>query len=48
MAFGDAEGTVHMMSQAVGDMPLNGFEGQLVPWADTPSPLPNIDWAEST
>lgn len=48
MAFGDAEGTIHLMSQAVGDTPFNGFEGQPVPWADTPAPLPDIEWTQST
>ncbi|KAF8889778.1 WD40-repeat-containing domain protein [Gymnopilus junonius] len=48
MAFGDAEGTIHLMSQAVGDTPFNGYEGQPVPWADTPSPLPDIQWTQST
>ncbi|KDR81497.1 hypothetical protein GALMADRAFT_239478 [Galerina marginata CBS 339.88] len=48
MAFGDAEGTIHLMSQADGDIPLNGFEGQPVPWADTPATLPELEWTKLT
>ncbi|KAF8163190.1 ubiquitin carboxyl-terminal hydrolase-domain-containing protein [Crassisporium funariophilum] len=48
MAFGDAEGTIHLMSQAEDSVPFNGFEGQPVPWADTPAPLPDIEWTQST
>lgn len=48
MAFGDAEGTIHLLSQAEEDAPFNGFEGQPVPWADTASPLPEIEWTKST
>ena len=48
MAFGDAEGTIHLMSQAEGNVPFNGFDGQPVPWADTPAQLPSIQWSSST
>ena len=48
MAFGDADGTIHLMSQAESDVPFNGFDGQPVPWADTPAPLPPIQWSSST
>ncbi|KAF9483877.1 hypothetical protein BDN70DRAFT_873274 [Pholiota conissans] len=48
MAFGDAEGMIHLLSQADDDTPFNGFEGQPVPWADTPSPLAEIEWTKST
>ncbi|KAF8201644.1 ubiquitin carboxyl-terminal hydrolase-domain-containing protein [Pholiota molesta] len=48
MAFGDAEGTIHLLSQAEEDAPFNGFEGQPVPWADAASPLPEIEWTKST
>ncbi|KAF8797918.1 hypothetical protein BYT27DRAFT_7246743 [Phlegmacium glaucopus] len=48
MAFGDAEGTVHLMSQAESNVPFNGYDGQPVPWADTPAPLPPIQWNSST
>lgn len=48
MAFGDADGTIHLMSQAESNVPFNGFDGQPVPWADTPAPLPPIQWSSST
>lgn len=48
MAFGDADGTIHLMSQAESNVPFNGFDGQPVPWADTPAPLPPIEWSPST
>jgi PAB-dependent poly(A)-specific ribonuclease subunit 2 len=50
MAFGDAEGLIHLMT--AGDeeapLPLNGFDGQPIEWADDPEPLPNIQWTNST
>ncbi|OCH89095.1 PAB-dependent poly-A-specific ribonuclease subunit PAN2 [Obba rivulosa] len=50
LAFGDSEGAVHLMT--AGDegatLPLNGFEGQAVEWADSPEPLPEIEWTDST
>ncbi|KAJ7184324.1 ubiquitin carboxyl-terminal hydrolase-domain-containing protein [Mycena filopes] len=50
MACGDADGIVHLMSQIdeEGSLPLNGFDGQPVEWADTPAPLPHIEWTDST
>ncbi|KAJ6488514.1 ubiquitin carboxyl-terminal hydrolase-domain-containing protein [Mycena vitilis] len=50
MACGDAEGVVHLMSQIdeEGSLPLNGFDGQPVEWADTPAPLPDIEWTDFT
>jgi PAB-dependent poly(A)-specific ribonuclease subunit 2 len=50
MAFGDADGTVHLMSAAAeGEaVPFNGFEGHAVEWADAPAPLPDIVWTDST
>ncbi|KAF8969950.1 ubiquitin carboxyl-terminal hydrolase-domain-containing protein [Flammula alnicola] len=48
VAFGDAEGTVHLLSQADNNIPFNGFEGQPVPWADTAAPSPDIEWTKST
>jgi len=50
IACGDAEGMIHMRSQAEegNSLPLNGFEGQLVEWADTAEPLPDIEWNDST
>lgn len=49
MAFGDAEGVIHLISQAEDSVtPFSGFEGQPIPWVDTPAPLPNIEWEAST
>ncbi|TFK76563.1 hypothetical protein BDN72DRAFT_785586 [Pluteus cervinus] len=49
MAFGDADGMVHLLSQAEnGSVPLNGFDGQAIEWADTPAPLPEIEWTDDT
>ncbi|KZT28674.1 hypothetical protein NEOLEDRAFT_1224080 [Neolentinus lepideus HHB14362 ss-1] len=50
MAFGDGEGVIHLMTAGDhdGDIPFNGFEGQPVEWADTPEPLPDIAWTDST
>lgn len=50
MAFGDAEGVIHLMSQVDdgGTLPFNGFDGQPIEWADTPAPVPDIKWTDST
>ncbi|KAG6818207.1 hypothetical protein H0H87_000112 [Tephrocybe sp. NHM501043] len=50
MAFGDAEGVIHLLSQAEDtvDVPFNGFDGQPVEWADTPDVLPEIEWTQTT
>ncbi|KAH9999109.1 PAB-dependent poly-A-specific ribonuclease subunit PAN2 [Russula vinacea] len=48
MAFGDSDGVIHIMTAANEDMPFNGYEGQPVEWADSPEPLPEIDWTDST
>ena len=50
LAFGDAEGDVHLMTAAEEDgaVPFNGFEGQPIEWADIPEPLPEIEWSDST
>lgn len=50
LACGDAEGSVHLLSQADEDasLPFNGFDGQPVPWMDTPAELPEIEWQDST
>ncbi|KAI0811211.1 PAB-dependent poly-A-specific ribonuclease subunit PAN2 [Irpex lacteus] len=50
MAFGDAEGAIHMLTAADEDamLPLNGFEGTPVEWADTPEPYDDIDWTDTT
>ncbi|KNZ74766.1 PAB-dependent poly(A)-specific ribonuclease subunit PAN2 [Termitomyces sp. J132] len=50
VAFGDADGAIHLLSQAedtVG-VPFNGFDGKPVDWADTPAELAEIDWMDST
>ncbi|KAF7359264.1 PAN2-PAN3 deadenylation complex catalytic subunit PAN2 [Mycena sanguinolenta] len=50
LACGDAEGIVHLMTQIdeEGSLPFNGFDGQPVEWADTPAPLPQIEWTDTT
>ena len=50
MAFGDADGVIQMLTAADEDaiLPLNGFEGTPVEWADTPEPYPDIEWTDST
>ena len=50
MAFGDAEGVISMLTAADEDaiLPLNGFEGRPVEWADAVDPLPDIDWKDYT
>lgn len=50
MAFGDADGIIHLLSQAedVVGVPFNGFDGQPVEWADAPALLPEIDWMDAT
>ncbi|KAF8274229.1 PAB-dependent poly-A-specific ribonuclease subunit PAN2 [Lactarius quietus] len=48
MAFGDADGIIHIMTAANEDMPFNGYEGQPVEWADSPDPLPEIEWTDGT
>jgi len=50
MAFGDADGTIHLITAADGDgsLPFNGFDGRGIEWADTPELLPDIEWTNST
>jgi PAB-dependent poly(A)-specific ribonuclease subunit 2 len=50
MAFGDAEGVIHLLTAAdeESSIPLNGFEGQPFAWADPPEPLPAIEWMDHT
>jgi PAB-dependent poly(A)-specific ribonuclease subunit 2 len=53
MAFGDADGTIHMMSSSAPNdeeelQPLNGFEGQRIEWADITFPIPEVDWDAKT
>ncbi|KAJ2931328.1 hypothetical protein H1R20_g5655, partial [Candolleomyces eurysporus] len=50
IASGDAEGVIHLLSQAPEDssLPLNGFDGQPIPWADHTEPMPDIEWTDST
>lgn len=49
MAFGDADGIVHILSQieADNDVPFNGFDGHAVEWSDTPAPLADVDWTDT-
>ena len=50
MAFGDAEGAIQMLTAAEEGavLPLNGFEGTPVEWADPPEPYEEIAWTDST
>ena len=50
MAFGDADGAISLLTAADEGaiLPLNGFEGQPVEWADPPEPVPEIEWTDST
>ncbi|KAJ3902046.1 ubiquitin carboxyl-terminal hydrolase-domain-containing protein [Lentinula edodes] len=50
LACGDADGMIHLKSQVEGDevVPLNGFEGRPVEWANPPEPLPELEWSDST
>jgi hypothetical protein len=48
MAFGDSDGVIHILTAADEGMPFNGYEGQPVEWADSPEPLPDIDWTDNT
>ncbi|TFK42698.1 ubiquitin carboxyl-terminal hydrolase-domain-containing protein [Crucibulum laeve] len=50
MAFGDADGMIHLMSKVEegAEMHLNGYEGQPTPWVDAPAPIPDIEWSNST
>lgn len=50
MALGDGDGVIHLMTAAddEGEHPFNGFEGQPIEWADTPEPLQDIEWDDST
>ncbi|KAJ3968349.1 ubiquitin carboxyl-terminal hydrolase-domain-containing protein [Lentinula raphanica] len=50
LACGDAEGIIHIKSRIEGDeaVPLNGFEGRPVEWANPPEPLPALEWTDST
>ncbi|TCD70609.1 poly(A)-specific ribonuclease [Steccherinum ochraceum] len=50
MAFGDSDGSIHLLSAAEDglSMPLNGFEGQPVEWAEAPEPPQDVDWTDST
>lgn len=50
LAFGDNEGVIHLMSAAEegASIPFNGFEGRPIEWADTPEPLPEIEWRDTT
>ncbi|KAG8743574.1 poly(A)-specific ribonuclease [Ceratobasidium sp. 414] len=50
LAFGDAEGFVHLFSSAPGEetVPFNGYEGEPGIWAHEPGELPEIDWTPDT
>ncbi|KXN85486.1 PAB-dependent poly(A)-specific ribonuclease subunit PAN2 [Leucoagaricus sp. SymC.cos] len=50
MALGDADGNIHLMSQAEegSNIPFNGFDGQPITWIDAPASLPTIEWTDST
>ncbi|KAI0350212.1 hypothetical protein OH77DRAFT_1431210 [Trametes cingulata] len=50
MAFGDSDGAIHLLSAAEEDamLPFNGFDGKPIEWPDTPEPLPEIEWTDST
>lgn len=48
MALGDADGAIHLLSQAEEDMPFNGFDGQSITWIDGPLAPPEIEWTDST
>ncbi|KAI0293442.1 PAB-dependent poly-A-specific ribonuclease subunit PAN2 [Russula brevipes] len=48
MAFGDSDGVIHVMTASDEGMPFNGCEGQPVEWADSPEPLQELEWTDST
>ena len=50
MAFGDAEGNIHLMSAVTEDdvIPFNGFDGQPVEWADPVEAPHSIHWTDTT
>lgn len=52
LAFGDADGVIHLLSTNLGDdglhHPFNGFDGQPIVWHDALEPLPNIRWDDRT
>ena len=50
LAFGDADGTIQLMTSAdeQGSIPFNGYEGQPVEWPDAKEPIPDIDWKDTT
>lgn len=51
MAFGDSDGTIHVMSASQSEddhLPFNGYEGQPIEWANVPAPLPEIEWTDNT
>jgi PAB-dependent poly(A)-specific ribonuclease subunit 2 len=50
MALGDADGTIHLMSQAEegSNMPFNGFDGQPITWIDGPMAPRVLEWTDST
>lgn len=49
LGFGDADGTVHLLTAAdkEGSLPLNGFDGNPFEWPDVQDPLPDVPWDDS-
>ncbi|QRV85967.1 PAB-dependent poly(A)-specific ribonuclease subunit PAN2 [Ceratobasidium sp. AG-Ba] len=50
LAFGDAEGFVHLLSSTPENeaVPFNGYEGEPGVWAHEPGELPEINWTPDT
>jgi hypothetical protein len=49
IAFGDTEGTVHLLSSVENDdLPFNGFDGQPAEWVDLAATPPEIEWNDNT
>ncbi|OBZ75634.1 PAB-dependent poly(A)-specific ribonuclease subunit PAN2 [Grifola frondosa] len=50
LAFGDSDGAIHLLTAAAeGETaPFTGFDGKPIEWADTPAPLMDINWTDST
>jgi PAB-dependent poly(A)-specific ribonuclease subunit 2 len=50
LAFGDAVGTIHLLTAAdeSSEPFFNGFQGQPAEWADVPELPPEINWSDST
>lgn len=50
LAFGDAEGTIQLLTAAdEGEsLPFNGFDGQPIEWPGAPEPPLNDRWSDRT